>query len=531
MKKIDNYQKYIKLLAWAVFAGVLLVLSFFLWRYTRYTLDADASSELVLAKHLADQGGGILSKNWYYSTEVKFLNDQLAFELLFLFTDNWRVVRMGGTLLLIALMLVSLYYFCRGAGVKKSFPLVGALVLLPLSEPYFKYALKFAYYIPYIITAFVVLGAVIRFPAAKGRKGCAEMVLAALLSLAAGMLGFRMILILYIPLVMAALLYLWLNGADASGKKLAAGAGFLTGSALAGCLINQTVIVNSYTFHDYTTLSFTGFSLDGLERVINGLLDILGYRAGAQVFSSSLLPCALSGVLFLLCIYCGGYILLHRDRFSATQQLAAYYYFSAILALCLVYSLTDMDYMSYHSIPTAIHGLTLPFICFERGALFGKTGNKVILSLMCFALLCGALSYNQMRKEDKTRALREAAQFLAESDYTEGYASFWIGNLTTELSNGAVDMWVWNDIGLAELEDPDEIVPWLQSKAHDDPPAAGKVFILLTANEAYYCEFTKNFTEDNVIFRTANYEPGAIDEYIIYGFDSYDEMRELFVGQ
>ena len=136
-----------------------------------------------------------------------------------------------------------------------------------------------------------------------------------------------------------------------------------------------------------------------------------------------------------------------------------------------------------------------------------------------------------MRKVDKTRALREAVQFLAESDYTEGYASFWLGNLITELSNGAVDMWVWSEHGLAELQDPDDIGRWLQSKAHDDPPAAGKVFILLSANEAYYCPFTQNFTEGNVIFRTANYEPGANDEYIIYGFDSYDEMRSLFVGQ
>ena len=31
--------------------------------------------------------------------------------------------------------------------------------------------------------------------------------------------------------------------------------------------------------------------------------------------------------------------------------------------------------------------------------------------------------------------------------------------------------------------------------------------------------------------KTANYKEGANDEYIIYGFDSYDEMRKLFVGQ
>lgn len=525
MKRLGDKGRY---LPWLVFAGTLFVLLFFLARYTVYTLNSDASSELLLAKHLADQGGGLLSKNWYYSTEVKVLCDQLAFELMFFFTDNWRIARMGGTLILIGLMLLSLYYFCRCTGIKRSFPLLGALVLLPTSKSYFNYALKFTYYVPYIATGFVVLGAVARFPGEPGRKKYPAQVLAALLSLAAGLLGFRMLLTLYIPLALAVLLYLWLNRAPAGSGKLIAGAGISIAAALAGCLINQTVIMKQYTVHDYTTLSFTGFSLEGIERTLAGLMTILGYRSGEPVFSKALLPSALSGVLLLLCLYCAVYIIRHREAFSPAQQIAAYYYPAAILSLGLLYCLTDMQYMSYHSIQAMVQGLPLLFMCFGREELFGKAGRRGLAGLMCFALLCSALHYNDMRKEDETRALREAAQFLAQSDYKKGYASFWIGNLATELSNGEAEVWVWNDIGLAELSDPDNIVTWLQSKSHDAPPE-GKVFILLTANEAYYCNFTRSFTEENVIFTTAGYEPGAVDEYIIYGFDSYQEMRSLFL--
>ena len=528
MKKLAGKQKHIE---YALLAGVFLILCFFLYRYTVYTLDSDASSELVLAKHLADEGGGILSKNWYYSTEVNFLNDQLAFELMFFFTDNWRVARMGGTLILLAILLISFYYFCRETGCKEHFPLLAAIMLLPLSETYFTFFLKFTYYIPYIVTGFVVVAAGIQFAADEGRKKYPAMILAVLLSLAAGVLGFRMLLNLYIPLVLAVLLFLWLNKAPPLSKKLLAGTGMVTGAALIGCIINQTILVKQYSFQDFTSLSFNAFSLQGVEKTLGGMLRILGYREGAPVFSQALLPTALSGLLLLLCLCCAGYIACHREKFSAAQQIAAYYYLSAALVLCLLYCLTDMHYMSYHSIQATIHGLPLIFICLGKRELCGKAGRGVLLGLTCFALVCGALQYNDMRKVDKTRALREAVQFLAESDYTEGYASFWLGNLTTELSNGAVDMWVWSEHGLAELQDPDDIGRWLQSKAHDDPPAAGKVFILLSANEAYYCPFTQNFTEGNVIFRTANYEPGATDEYIIYGFDSYDEMRSLFVGQ
>ena len=51
MKTLVKGQKYIE---YCIFAGVFLILCFFLARYTVYTLDSDASSELLLAKHLAD---------------------------------------------------------------------------------------------------------------------------------------------------------------------------------------------------------------------------------------------------------------------------------------------------------------------------------------------------------------------------------------------------------------------------------------------------------------------------------------------
>jgi len=92
-----------------------------------------------------------------------------------------------------------------------------------------------------------------------------------------------------------------------------------------------------------------------------------------------------------------------------------------------------------------------------------------------------------------------------------------------------LELWVWDE-KFAQLTDPDEIVGFLQAKSHLRPPGEGKVFVLLSANEDYYCEFARNFKAENVIFKTENYETGALDEYIVYGFESYEEMRSQFYG-
>ena len=200
------------------------------------------------------------------------------------------------------------------------------------------------------------------------------------------------------------------------------------------------------------------------------------------------------------------------------------------MTLGLLYSFTTMQYTEYHSVQAMVHGLPPIFLCFQNGEFHGKTGWRIVLGICSLALLCGAINYNQMRKVDQTRGQRESAEFLVENGYTQGYASFWNGNVMTELSNGVLEMWVWDE-RFADITDPDEIVPWLQSKTHNQPPAAGKVFIFMSANEAYYSEFTKNFSEEDIVFKTENFREGATDEYLVYGFDSYEEMRVKFIGQ
>ena len=62
-------------LAAAWLAGVALM-----WRFGRSLLDSDMASEMVLAD-LLNREGGVLSQNWYYSTELRVFCQQLLFKL------------------------------------------------------------------------------------------------------------------------------------------------------------------------------------------------------------------------------------------------------------------------------------------------------------------------------------------------------------------------------------------------------------------------------------------------------------------
>ena len=527
MKKLEGKQKYIE---HALLAGVFLILCFFLSRYTVYTLDSDASSELVLARQLADEGA-ILTKNWLYGSELRVFYSQLIFAPLFALFDNWGTVRMAGTAVMLLGLLLGFFFFCRETDCKRLFPLGAVLMLLPLSRIYFDVLFKFTYYLPHVIMGFLVPATVLchtrRRAALAGRRGYAPLVVGMLLSFAVGLNGMRMLLTLYVPLVLSSLLLLWLNGATPTARRLSAGYTAVAAAALMGCMINALFLSKTYSVLDVTGIRFTSFTLSGIEKVLGGLINAYGYRPGEDVFSVSLLYSAQGGLLFLLSVCAAVFILLRRGSFPMGQQFVACYYLSSLAALCLLYSLTDMAFTGRYMVQTAVLGLLPILVCFHQKEIFGKAGRGIVLGVTCFALLCGALHYNDMRKEDKTRAQRECAQFLVDNGFTQGYASFWNGNVMTELSNGVLDIWVWDE-KCAELKDPDETIQFLQLRAHNSPPTGGRLFVLLSANENAYCEFAKNFKEDNIVFKTANYAPGAIDEYIIYGFDSYDELRRQF---
>ena len=72
----------LKALPWVWLALMFVIYIVYLNAHATQHLDSDMSSEMVLAKLLAGEGG-ILSENWYYSTELRVLNIQIVLSFFF----------------------------------------------------------------------------------------------------------------------------------------------------------------------------------------------------------------------------------------------------------------------------------------------------------------------------------------------------------------------------------------------------------------------------------------------------------------
>lgn len=197
---------YMILLLWAAVCFALLVVDWCCWAPNR--LDADMASEQLLANLLA-QEGGVMSTNWYYSTELRVLNTQLVMAPLFRLFTSWHTVRVVGSVVLILLYLAAWFWFGRSAKLKYSGLLGAGLLMLPYGALYRQYVLEGLYYIPHITISFVVLGCAVRI--LRGGRRLAPAAGMVLFSFAAALGGPRQLFILNIPLTVAAALLCWLD--------------------------------------------------------------------------------------------------------------------------------------------------------------------------------------------------------------------------------------------------------------------------------------------------------------------------------
>ncbi len=492
---------------WLVLAGCFAALCYFEWRNVGDLLDSDMASDLIYARLLA-QEGTFFSPNWYYSSELRVFANHLSFTPLFLITQDWRLVRGLGSMLTYALFVLSLYAPLSQVGLRRQYPLVAAAMLLPLSVMYFHYSMVGTSYTHYYILSFLLLGLALGQCGASGRARAWRLILLGALSVAAGLCGLRFLLFSSLPLCASAL-YLWARAGRAAGprtRRLAWGSLLSLGAMAAGAAVNLLVLSRLYTFQTFAEVTYTSFQPEAAGEFLRNLLSLLGFPENGSLFSPALAPAALSLLLLALIAWASWSALRAPAPGAAAAQsailaqpgeaaapspaetdapgdrvLALFFLAAAVMHIGLL-SLTSMPRNMYHFLPVSVYALPLAACALRRLPWPKRARAALAGGMACLLAATSAVNSLYFSRRDITYEPRMALESLLAEGYDCGYATFWRANVLTELSGGEVEMYC--------LEGPydgpeafDTIFPWLQLKAHDDTPPAGKVFVLLSKYE------------------------------------------------
>lgn len=498
--------------------------------YGNNILDADMSSELVLAKLLSDEGS-IISKNWYYSTELRVLNTQLVFAPLFAITDNWLVVRSVGTAILLAILVLCYLFMARSMHFLWADTFVTAgILLLPLSNSYTYSVLTGIYYVPHICISFVLFGLICRY-VEDTRHRILNCVFVAVLAFVSGLGGVRQLFVFTIPAALAAAL-LWVKGRlnSANTKK---DDRFFVVCALAlissgiGYIVNKKVLAGIYHFADYGEnqyrTTFQSFSTDGLQFCINSVMELFGYHQG-DLFSLLVIYNLLFALILAVSYFALRTVLkkVKRDD-NYPVFVAAVYFCVAFIMLCALFCFTDIERVVRYFVPVVV--FLIPIIAYAcircKEPLGQKPRNAFVAFFMTLLVLCSVNTYRNSGKYDTNSELKEIISVALDEGYTQGCSSFWSGNEITELSNGKIEMWlIGGEVGDAIIHPYylDKAYEWLQSTEHSTALPEGRFFLLLSTLDLKYIDL-----DIEPVYSTASFK--------LYGFDSYADYEVLLQAE
>ena len=489
-----------QLLPWLWLAAAYLAAVAFCVVYGRAYLDSDMASEMVLAD-LLNQEGGLLSMNWYYSTEIRVVYQQLVFRLgLLLFPENWPAARVFGQAIMLALMAAGYLYFSYGAGAKRSAPWGAGAILLPFGFWQMFLVTFGGSYLPHIIFALFSAGLVLRLaqPAPLWRTGLRLLVLAGIAGVS-GLNGVRLLMNLYLPLAVATvvLLVVRVHTEPQALTQLRRPEWRMTLAAFAaaavsavGYLLNIKVLAPTHHFTSFEDRYWTDLSLNELLNTWSGFLSLFGYQSDnavasrntnqtlPQLFSLRGILC-LCGLAMAFAVIAAAVTLLRRwKRLTFGQQVVTALFFSILVVDGMIFALTSGSHGDNCSYWVPV----LPFAIALLEAAWATADFHLPATRWCAAVLaslCLLGSSTATVRQYLAEPLRgnptiqTVCQWLLDNGYTEGYASFWDSNVLTELSSGEIECWT-----VATVQNM-SIYPWLQKTSHTAQPPQGQVFVLI----------------------------------------------------
>ena len=449
-----NAENSVLISAFAVTALVLALgfISVFSYQYGWQWLDSDHSSEMILGKLLSKENV-LVSKNWLYSTEIRLVY-QTIFTMplfkLFGHYENWALIRSLNILLNNLVFILSYMFLMKQVKIQTKWILISSFFLItPLSMEYWDIVTFGGYYIFFIAQFFCCLALFITLTCHDNtpKKTTVFFVLFTISSFLLGIQGIRSMFAFYVPLLIACM-YMRLH------KKVfllfLGGYGFI--ACCAGYAVNSLLHFRySFGFQMYQDARidnlFANF-IPKLSRNLAYLAGFFGLSDGSPVLSAQGLfsVAALIGTFVLLWIVFGilRKVRLQNDAKETEQgqQLIPVFFAVSVIFNIFIFVVTTYSIAERYFIPFMIFYIPLAAILFEYAEkTYSHLKRAVIVcAILLFIIGQSCLNFQNMVTRDFNTIRKGYIQYLLDNDLNFGFATHWNANVTTELTNGGIEI-------------------------------------------------------------------------------------------
>ena len=473
--------------------SVLGILTYYKLVFGIRLMESDSASDIFYA-HLLSTEGKIISNNWYFSTELRLLDNELLFALLFkLFPQlSWWEIETVGTAImngLLGIASVMLAYQLK-LGHKSLWMFGFSLLPYGTSEYYYTLMHGCGYYVYAVIEVFVILSlflSIINYR--KKDKACfiGNIICYLGLSLLIGMQGIRLLANLYAPLLLSSICFfvygIWQNEngykcQDMEQRKKILGFAFggVCVSSV-GYVINTLVLSQIYTWRvKGENLQLKEFSVEPVSIFIREIFSNLGFIGGVNLFSICGFISFLSIVIFLISLLALVGI-CRRGRIFQNNNFIVLFFIVALFIHLLVYIFLQKNYKARYMLPFFMLLPCIICLVFEQ---WKNSIKKFLIPILGVCVLMTSINvayYWHLAGNHQGINIakqKEMAEFLVDNNYKYGFSTYWYTNSTIQLSNGQLEIC---PVSSTEVFDKYE---WLCPKNSEEYSDYDKIFFIVS---------------------------------------------------
>ncbi|MDR1802162.1 MAG: hypothetical protein LBQ94_01020 [Treponema sp.] len=435
--------------------GVFLLgfVSIFSYQHGWQWLNSDNSSEMVLGKLLAEENT-FVSRNWHYSTEIRIIYQTIftmpLFKLLGHY-ENWALIRALNILLNNLVLILSYLYMARQMKIPLKWICITALFLIaPLSFGYWNIVIFGGYYTFFIAQLFCCLGLFISIANHTGtaKKALPGFVLFTLLSFALGIQGIRALLSVYIPLLLACV-YSYARDERKKGFPLFLGC---YGFVVCGIGFAASYALHFwYSFHSFDNMRLENLFVQFFPKLGQSLVSLAGFfglSTGSSLLSahglSSVIAITGTFLLFQAVLKSIRHFRMQEDTTNkqAECQFIPVFFIVSVIFNIFVFILVDEGIMGRYFIPFMVLYIPLAAILFQHTEKRYNYLKRVALisGIVLFIFGQSYLNFQGLSGGDSNTARKGYIQYLLDNRLDYGFATFLNANVTTELTDGKIEV-------------------------------------------------------------------------------------------
>jgi hypothetical protein len=496
--------------------ALLALIGLSVYRYGNNWLNSDHSSEMVLSK-LLSQENKLVTSSWKYSTEIRLVYQQIFMMPLFKLFDDWRMIRTITVLLNNILLVASYFFMMKQLKIAAKWTLLTSYFLLfPINAVYWDIVTFGGYYVFFLAMFFCCMGLFFRLLNGIGGKGA--FVLFCIISIVLGTGGIRALMDIQVPLFIAGICAYRFSPAK---KETSPPVLSIVSLVLCGVGFMVNIILHIFfQFHSYSGMNVSALREEFFQKLGSILFEFIayfGYTENSKLLSPnglfSLLSLALLGFLFVCAVR------IVRRYYKTEKTSSGNILSSAEVFICLFFTVSSIFHIAIFQFLDGDITLRyfIPFLFLYipvLAVIFKYTAKKlppikatsVSAFITMIVMVQGAIKFQEIVPADWTSARSGYIQYIEEHNLSYGFATFWNANVTTELSNGKIEMAGLNPDNIHTLHN------WLSPTAYENPDYhKGKTFLLLTKDEA------ETYNKEPLLQGPPDY---ADDDFVVWRFPS-----------